>query len=274
MVKPLSFKGDKKPKKRKHAKLEDNDADLDAADSKAVQTIESTEDDSWVSADAPSDLTGPTIFVLPTSPPTALSCDVNGAVFAIPIENMVEGEPSSAEPHDVRQVWIATKITGADTVTFKGHHGRYLGCDRFGILSAKREAVGMEETFKLLPVPDTLGFFALQTLAVDGEDRFIAVNEDDSKKGKAGQAVRGDATEFSFNTGIRVRMQARFKPRLKANKETKAREKISRQELEAAVGRRLEEDEVRRLKKARREGNYHEEILDVRVKGKHDKFAS
>lgn len=78
---------------------------------------------------------------------------------------------------------------------------------------------------------------------------------------------------MSFNTALRIRMQARFKPRLKANKEEKAREKISRKELEQVVGRRLDEDEVRRLKKARREGNYHEVILDVRVAGKHDKFA-
>lgn len=69
-------------------------------------------------------------------------------------------------------------------------------------------------------------------------------------------------------------MQARFKPRLKASRESKALEKISRRELEAVVGRRLEDHEVKRLKKARREGNYHEEILDVRVAGKHDKFAS
>lgn len=48
-------------------------------------------------------------------------------------------------------------------------------------------------------------------------------------------------------------MQARFKPKLKASKEEKAREKISRKELEEAVGRKLEDDEVRRLKKARRE---------------------
>ena len=69
-------------------------------------------------------------------------------------------------------------------------------------------------------------------------------------------------------------MQARFKPKLKANKENRAREKISRKELEEVVGRRLDDDEVKRLKRARREGNYHEAILDVRVKGKHDKFAS
>jgi len=40
------------------------------------------------------------------------------------------------------------------------------------------------------------------------------------------------------------------------------------------VGRKLEDDEVRRLKRAKRQGTYYEEVLDVRVKGKHDKFAS
>jgi protein FRG1 len=69
-------------------------------------------------------------------------------------------------------------------------------------------------------------------------------------------------------------MQSRFKPRLKASKEEKAKEKISRKELEDVVGRKLNDDEVKKLKRARREGTYHEAILDVRVKGKHDKFAS
>jgi protein FRG1 len=68
-------------------------------------------------------------------------------------------------------------------------------------------------------------------------------------------------------------MQARFKPRLKASREEKAREKISRRELEEAAGRKLTEDEVKMLKKARREGNYHETLLDIKVKSKHDKFG-
>lgn len=85
--------------------------------------------------------------------------------------------------------------------------------------------------------------------------------------------IRGDAELISFSTAFCVRMQARFKPRLKASKELKARGKISRKELEEAVGRKLEDDEVRRLKKARVEGDYHEAILDVRVKGKHDKYS-
>lgn len=68
-------------------------------------------------------------------------------------------------------------------------------------------------------------------------------------------------------------MQARFKPRLKASKEERAKEKISRKELEEAVGRKLEEDEVRSLKRARREGDYHEQLLLFKVKNKHDKYS-
>ena len=85
--------------------------------------------------------------------------------------------------------------------------------------------------------------------------------------------MRGDEADVTFNTTLRVRMQARFKPRLKASREEKAREKISRRELEEAAGRRLEEDEVRMLKRARREGNYHEALLDIKVKSKHDKWG-
>jgi len=116
--------------------------------------------------------------------------------------------------------------------------------------------------------------FAFQTHGGEGEtDTFVTVKQD-TNKGSSAVEIRGDASSINFESTIRVRMQARFKPKLKESRETKAREKISRRELEAAVGRRLEDHEVKRLKKARREGNYHEEILDVRVSGKHDKFAS
>ena len=85
--------------------------------------------------------------------------------------------------------------------------------------------------------------------------------------------MRGDAHAVSCKTALGIRMQARFKPRLKANKEQKAQERIGRKELEETVGRRLEDGEVRRLKKARVQGNYREAILDVRVQGKHDKYT-
>lgn len=132
MVKPLTFKGDKKSKgsKRKSRHDDDDDAELKrerktTTDVKLErQNDEATEDDSWVSADVPTDISGPVVIVLPSSPPTCIACDVNGRVFASELENLIEGDPSTAEPHDVRQVWVANKIAGSQAMNFKGHHGR------------------------------------------------------------------------------------------------------------------------------------------------------
>ncbi len=142
--------------------------------------------------------------------------------------------------------------------------GSYLSCDKTGILSATPEAISPEESFLCIPSPQTSGTFNVQTV----RENFLTIADE----GKVPE-IRGDATSISFNTTVRIRMQARFKPRLKANKESKIREKVSRKELEEVVGRKLEEDEVKRLKKARVQGDYHEAILDVRVKGKHDKYS-
>lgn len=140
----------------------------------------------------------------------------------------------------------------------------YLSCDKFGILTASHEAISPEESFRCIPARDSVGMFSVQT----ERERFITIAEDSNQVG-----VRGDADSISFNTNFRIRMQARFKPKLKAKKETQAQEKVSRKELEAVVGRRLGDDEVKLLKKARVQGDYHEAILHVRVKGKHDKYS-
>ena len=148
--------------------------------------------------------------------------------------------------------------------TFKGHHARYLGCDKYGICSALREAISPEETFKVQSVDGESGVFDIQT----SRSTYIAIDND-----KSPPEVRGDFEESSETTHVRTRMQARFKPKLKSEKAEKVRSKISRKELEEEVGRRLEDDEVKKLKRARKDGSYHEAMLDVKVKGKHDKFA-
>ncbi|TLS23523.1 uncharacterized protein PpBr36_05713 [Pyricularia pennisetigena] len=282
MVKPLTFKGDKKPKKRKRPAAEDDNDDAPGSKQAAADAVDEeavANDDSWVSAEAVNDVSGPVMFVLPTEPPSALACDAAGKVFTLPIENIVDGNPASAEPHDVRQVFVANKIVGTENFRFKGHHGKYLGCDKMGILSATSDAVSPLECFVLIATPDTPGTFQVQTL----RETFIAVKEpkartaasaSSSKSAKAAAPeVRGDASDITFETTLRIRMQARFKPRIKVSKEEKARERISRRELEEAVGRRLEDDEVRLLKRARREGDYHEKLLNLKIKSKHDKYG-
>lgn len=140
MVKPLTFKGDKKPKKRKREHRDDGAAEagdsggnsnnqVASSSSKAARVAAADEDnvendDSWVSADAVGDVSGPVMFVLPTEPLTALACDANGKVFTLPIENVVDGNAATAEPHDVRMVWVANKIAGTENHRFKGSAGK------------------------------------------------------------------------------------------------------------------------------------------------------
>ena len=126
MVKPLTFKGDKKTKKRKHVQHGDEpEARPESTTALTNITADAAEDnDLWVTAELPTDITGPILFAMPTDPPTCLACDANGKVFISEIENMIETDPATAEPHDVRQVWVANKVAGTDFVSFKGHHGR------------------------------------------------------------------------------------------------------------------------------------------------------
>jgi protein FRG1 len=286
-VKPLSFKGDKKhSKKRKHRP---DDETLPSDPNKALTAIESTddptaEDETWTTPDKPTDLTGPVLLILPTQPRTCLASDAHGNVFASALENIVENVPETGEPHDVRQVWVATAVAGTVELSFKGSHGGYLSCDSLGILGARREARGAEEGFVVEQVGEAEGQekerWKVRTAASKKEDgekgqRYLcAVTETKTGAKAVNISLRGDGEAESASTNFIVKMQARFKPRVQQNKETKAKEKVSRKELEQAVGRRLEDDEVKRLKRARKEGNFYEEVLDVRVKGKHDKFAS
>jgi len=131
MVKALTFKGDKKTKKRKRVDVTEKygeDAESSTKGKEIAKAAEVSEgpvdDDSWVTAEGAGDLVGPVIFVLPSDVPSCLACDTTGKVFASPLENIIESDPATAEPHDVRQVWVANRIVGTENFTFKGHHGR------------------------------------------------------------------------------------------------------------------------------------------------------
>ncbi len=127
MVKPLTFKGDKKAKKRKRTETESATEGVGPSELAVARPPEDEgDDDSWVSAEAVGDVVGPVMLVLPTEPPTCLACDANGKVFTDPIENIIDANPASAEPHNVRQVWVANKIYGTENFRFKGRYGKYV----------------------------------------------------------------------------------------------------------------------------------------------------
>lgn len=144
----------------------------------------------------------------------------------------------------MKQVWVATKIHGCERWSFKSHHGKYLGCDKHGILSATREAISPEEEFT--PVRNELGGgrWALQTV----RERFVGVDE------SAGVIeVRGDAESVGFGETWRLRLQKRNKKRTKGvGADGKIKDKITRKELEELAGVKLDDDQVKTLKKSRR----------------------
>ncbi|KAL4961632.1 uncharacterized protein BDV14DRAFT_179930, partial [Aspergillus stella-maris] len=215
MVKPLTFKGDKpKTRKRKNpdrerdssapTKIPKSEYDPDTkADPEAQADAEaSAEDQSWVSADTTTDISGPIVLVLASDPPTCIASDMAGKVYASELENLIDGDPRTAEPHDVRQVWVATRVAGTEGFSLKAGHGRYLSCDQYGLFSATASAISQHESFLIIPSPDIPGAFFLQTMGGQGEkDTFVGV-----KDGAKGVEIRGDEESLSFQTTVRVRM--------------------------------------------------------------------
>lgn len=138
MVKPLTFKGEK-PKKRKQRDDQDNTTRKTPKPNTQQQeqqqqddADENTEDQSWVTAETPSDLSGPVLLVLPSEDPlTAIAADATGKVFASALENTIGGDPGTAEPHDVRQVWVATRVAGTEAFSFRGAHGKSVSLSCF-----------------------------------------------------------------------------------------------------------------------------------------------
>ncbi|KAJ6264557.1 hypothetical protein Dda_0704 [Drechslerella dactyloides] len=310
-VKPLQFKGDKKPlKSTKRKRAEDDEranttiaataASLSASTAEKFGASTSTSsggkegevskdkgkekerrvvsedvdaDDGWVNSDSLDDIRGPVIFAFASSPPTCLACDANGKVFASVLRDVDGEDLATAEPHDVRQVWTPTRVPSSTKFAFKGHHGRYLACDKIGVLSATRDAMGPEEEF--IPVKTETGW-GLQ----DFRERFLRAEEKSvsgNSKGGGGVGVgavvevRGDAESIGFGETWVIRGQRRFKT--KVRKEGAREERISRRELETLAGQQLDDEQVRILKKARREGALQSALLDIRQKKKRDKFA-
>lgn len=141
-------------------------------------------------------------------------------------------------------MWVATKIHGCEKWSFKSHHGKYLGCDKHGILSATREAISPEEEF--VPVKNELGGgrWALQTV----RERFVGVDESGGVI-----EVRGDAESVGFGETWRLRLQKRNKKKTKGvGADGKIKDKITRKELEELAGVKLDDDQVKTLKRSRR----------------------
>ncbi|CAG8440090.1 4582_t:CDS:2, partial [Cetraspora pellucida] len=232
----LSFKGDNSSKKKKKRKTE--------------ESIE--EEGSWVPAGTQEDLVGPLFFVFNGEPLSCLFCSEKDR--SIGVRPLPDKKLLNCEPDEVSFVFVGSKIVGStDCISLKTFDGKYLASDKFGTITAEREAIGPQEEWRPILRNDGI---ALQNYY----DKFLSVDE----IADGGYKLRADAETIGFCETWNVKCQAKLRKKSKSTK--KESKPINEYEIEQIKkyqtwgGGRIKttKDDISELKKAKKEGNFSE----------------
>lgn len=202
----LKFKGEKTKKKRKR---EDSEEGGSSRRRRKDEDEESA--DSWVLPEQPNDIRGPTYILHPSDPsPICITYDsTRGRVVlhSVDKDKTEDGtQPASVldrTPTEVSQVWVTTRVAGSPTINLRTGtgEGKFLSCDKHGLVSADREARGPQEEWTPVVFPD--GMVAFQNVY----EKYLSVDE------VAGGAIalRGDSEEVGFRERFWVKIQNKYK---------------------------------------------------------------
>ncbi|KAF9116158.1 hypothetical protein BGX27_004498 [Mortierella sp. AM989] len=283
-TKKLTFKGDSTKTKKKKRKAEDEGKDDDA----------NSNADGWVSVKSLTDLGGPIFLTFSSDPPTCLAVDDKSKVIMKPLEAPEDesGNPSSAivsfdnaEPTAINQVLVATMIPDSDRLTLKTYNGRYLSSDKFGVVSADSEAIGMQEEWTAIIKGDSEeGGVCLQS----HYGKFLSVDEVAAVEGRgksslsstsSGFQIRADSDVIGFCELFQAKIQAKYRKKVKKSNEVK----VATKDYEFEQSRKFQtwnhgrvivsQENVGDLKKAKKEGRFSEALLDRREKLKSDRYC-
>ncbi|KAG2041649.1 FRG1-like family-domain-containing protein [Suillus americanus] len=268
----LKFKGDKIKKKRKR---EHHD---EGSSSKRVDEDEDPE--TWVLPENATEIRGPTFIVHP-SDPSPISVNFDSTRNKIILSSLDKDSTSDAPPlldrtpTEVAQVWVTTRVAGSATINLRTGtgEGKFLSCDKHGIVSAFREARGPEEEWTPVLLPDGMVAF------MNVYENYLSVDE------VAGGSLqlRGDSEEVGFRERFWLKIQSKYKK--EAHEEKKKREagseltvidETSTNHMHQAWGAGrsvVSKEDKRELKRARKEGRLAEALLDRRAKLKSDRFC-
>ncbi|ORY58685.1 hypothetical protein BCR35DRAFT_295832 [Leucosporidium creatinivorum] len=297
----LTFKGEAPKKKKKKVK--------------SVSTPQEEEEElsGWMSIPSASLALGPTYLTLPstslTAQPICLALQpTTGKIYPFPIppsssaalaasaaagleqeelEAIVEAEAGSEGPSDVNHVWVCTRIPDTmNTVTFRSGSGKFLAVDELGVVSAEREARGVQEEFTLEEAKEGRGLVVIKS----SYGKYLSV--DVLAGGK--MELRADENEEGETERWRVWMQGEYLAKAKkqlmersgvkaavANDgltivgDVGAAEKDLIQKYQArGQGRYVgSAEDKKELKRARNEGKLGEAMLERRVKLKSDRYC-
>ncbi|KAI0082649.1 hypothetical protein K474DRAFT_1632854 [Panus rudis PR-1116 ss-1] len=267
----LKFKGEKTKKKRKR-----EDGDEGGSSSRRKRKDEEEAPETWVLPEQAIEIRGPTYILHPSDPPICITYDsTRGRIVlhSVDKDKTEDGTQPAAlldrTPTEVSQVWVTTRIAGASTINLRTGvgEGKFLSCDKHGIVSADREARGPQEEWTPVVFPD--GMVAFQNVY----EKYLSVDE------VAGgtMSLRGDSEEVGFRERFWVKIQSKYKKEANAE-EKKRKEGLSMDSNldEASVNKTyqawgagrsvLSAEDKKELKKAKKEGRLAEALLDRRAK--------
>ncbi|CAI2171825.1 18315_t:CDS:2 [Funneliformis geosporum] len=194
----LSFKGDRETKKKKKRKAE-------------ISIDEGGNQEGWVFAEAQDDLIGPLFLIFNSESLFCLYCSEKD--HSIGLQPLPVGKQlPTCEPEDIPSVFIGSRIIGStDRISLKTFDGKYLASDKFGVITAEREAIGPQEEWTPVIREDGI---ALQS----SYEKFLSVDE----IAGGGYSIRADVETIGFCETWRIKCQARFRKKVKnTKKETK-----------------------------------------------------
>ncbi|KAI0273312.1 FRG1-like family-domain-containing protein [Gloeopeniophorella convolvens] len=273
----LKFKGEKTKKKRKH------DDDDDGGSSSRRRRRDAEDDDSpetWVRPEQANEIRGPAFIFHPSDPaPICISFDATRARVALhaleKLEDGAGGGLLERIPTEVGQVWVVTRVAGASTINLRTGtgEGKFLSCDKHGVVAADRDARGPQEEWTPVVLDDGMVAF------MNNYEKYLGIDEV-----AGGQlALRGDSENVGFQERFYVKIQSKYKK--EANEEERKKggaldtpsmdEKGANSIYQAwGAGKSVvSQDDRKELKRARKEGRLAEALLDRRSKLKSDRFC-
>lgn len=201
----LKFKGEKSKKKRKR----DEDGDIEAASSSRSRRHDAQDDGSpsrWVHLDQATEIRGPTFIFHPSDPsPLCVSFDATrNRITLHSLEKLEDGGSIlDRTPSEVAQVWVTTRVAGAGTINLRTGtgEGKFLSCDKHGLVTADREARGPQEEWTPVVLEDGMVAF------MNVYEKYLGVDEV-----AGGQlTLRGDSDTVGFQQRFYVKIQYKYK---------------------------------------------------------------
>jgi protein FRG1 len=199
----LKFKGEKSKKKRKH-----DEDDNEASSSSRSRRHDAQDDGSpeWVRPDQALEIRGPSFIFHPSDPsPLCISFDATrNRITLLTLEKLEDGGSIlDRTPSEVAQVWVTTRVAGAGTINLRTGtgEGKFLSCDKHGLVTADREARGPQEEWTPVVLEDGMVAF------MNVYEKYLGIDEV-----AGGQlALRGDSDTVGFQERFYVKIQNKYK---------------------------------------------------------------